>query len=438
MKKLLCFMLSVIMVLTFSIQAFAEADSLSAVEKNMINVMEKIKSESFELSKQIWELKELGMEEFKSSALLVEAFKKHGFTVQYGVTAKDPLTGLDMELPTAFIATYEGKEGGPTIGITVEYDALPNGHACGHNLISLSGLVAAIGIKEALQTTPGKVVVFGTPAEETVGGKIPMLAAGLMKDVDVAFSTHGSGGHQWSTELNAKAMTWAKYETGALTFKGKSSHASASPEKGRSALDAAMLMGIGLEFLREHMIETDRIHYIFMDGGKAANVVPDSVTVDIYVRADTTPELEELRKRVDNIIKGAALMTDTIAEYTWDAPFLNAVPVPRLWNFVADTAGLVGVSKDKFLFNTKAGGSTDLGNVGYEMPTANINFPIAEVEPGKEIAGHSDEFRDAAIKEYAMENSFIAGKIIALSAYRLLTNPTELQAIKDEFVKNKQ
>lgn len=199
-----------------------------------------------------------------------------------------------------------------------------------------------------------------------------------------------------------------------------------------------MLMGIGLEFLREHMIETDRIHYIFMDGGKAANVVPDSVTVDIYVRADTTSELEELRKRVDNIIKGAALMTDTIAEYTWDAPFLNAVPVPRLWNFVADTAGLVGVSKDKFLFNTKAGGSTDLGNVGYEMPTANINFPIAEVEPGKEIAGHSDEFRDAAIKEYAMGNSFIAGKIIALSAYRLLTNPTELQAIKDEFVKNKQ
>lgn len=438
MKKVMCFMLSVIMVLTFSIQAFAEADSLSAVEKNMISAMEKIKEESFEISKQIWELKEMGMEEFKSSSLLVEAFKKHGFTVQHGVTAKDPLTGLDMELPTAFIATYEGKEGGPTIGITVEYDALPNGHACGHNLISLSGLVAALGIKEALQTTPGKVIVFGTPAEETVGGKIPMLAAGLMKDVDVAFSTHGSGGHQWSTELNAKAMTWAKYETGALTFKGKSSHASASPEKGRSALDAAMLMGIGLEFLREHMIETDRIHYIFMDGGKAANVVPDSVTVDIYVRADTTPELEELRKRVDNIIKGATLMTDTIAEYTWDAPFLNAVPVPRLWNFVADSAELAGVSKDKFIFNTKAGASTDLGNVGYEMPTANISFPVAEVEPDKEIAGHSDEFRDAAIKEYAMENSFIAGKIIALSAYRLLTNPTELQAIKDEFIKNKQ
>ena len=433
MKKILCLLITLLFCITVTTQTFAQKNTtdLTVTEKIIVNTIDYNKTTIFDISKQIWNFKEPGNKEIKSSALLEDSLEKQGFSVQRGVTGIDPTNGDKVPMNTAFIATYKGLEGGLTIGIMVEYDALPNGHACGHNLLSEAGYAAAIGLKEVLKTTHGTVIVYGCPAEETTGSKQYMLKAGLMDKVDTMLCVHG--GDNWSSEVSVKAMVWPKYQLDGLVFTGKASHASLAPEKGRSALDAAILMGTGIEFLREHIAETDRIHYVFLDGGKAANVVPDYAKVDLMVRANDSSELMALTKRVDNIIKGAALMTDTTAKYEWDAPLLAATLDPELYHFVANTASSVGISEDKFVFGTPPGPSTDAGNVAYEIPTAQVLFPITEVN---QPPAHTDEFRDAAIKDYALNNSMIAGKIMALTGYRILTNPEELKKIKADFAKN--
>lgn len=406
----------------------------------MLEAIDKAKAEIFELSRQIWQWKEPGLTEIKSSALLADTLAGYGFSVRRGITGIDPVSGEEVEFSTAFIAEYEGIKNGPAVGIMVEYDALPNGHSCGHNLIAAAGCAAALALREALKEVSGKVVVYGTPAEETLGSKPQMLAAGLMKGIDVMFASHGA--NVWSTELNVKALLSPRTDDDplkdGLVFLGKAAHASDSPEKGRSALDAAMLAGLGIEFLREHMLETDRIHYVISDSGKFANVVPDYARIDLMLRANTAAELKLLTERIEKIIEGAALMTETAAVYTWDFPLLNAVPVPRLWRFTAKTAADAGVSKARFRFNMPAGASTDAGNVGYEIPMANIWFPVTALPEDQAPALHSDAFRDAAVTDYAMNNSLSAGKIIALSAYRLLADHAALRKIKGEFAKNKQ
>lgn len=434
MKRAMSVILAMALTLTAPIQAFADAvPVLSPVEKSMVNLVDKNKAEIFNISKQIYGFKETYGKEFKSSALLAEALKKRGFKVQMGVTGKDAISGNPIEFPTAFIATYEGKAGGPTIAILAEYDALPNGHSCGHNLIAESAYTAGIALQEALKTTAGKVVVYGCPSEEMGGSKGQMVAAGLFDSVDAAFIVHGST--IWSAELNVKALTGPSPWKNGLVFKGKASHASAAPEQGRSALDAAMLTGIALEFAREHMMETDRIHYVFKDGGKASNVVPDSSQTELTIRANTTAELFSLMKRVDKIIQGAALMTETTAVYEWASPLLNATPVPELWRFVAKTAASVGIKEEQFVTNIPAGASTDAGNVGYVLPTSNIFFPVADkTQP----AYHTNEFAAAAGTDYAMNNSLTAGKIMALTAYRLMTQPEVLKNVKADFAQHKQ
>lgn len=404
---------------------------MRAEEGKMMEVIDGNREKIHTIAKKIWEFKEVGWEEFDSSNLLMNALEKEGFEVQRGLTGRHPKFNQDVDMPTAFKAVFKGKEGGPVIGLLLEYDALPNGHACGHNLIASAGFAAALGLKEAFQST-GSIIVYGTPAEELEGSKHYILEGGHMDEVDLIIANHY--GADWGSEVTGKAIVWPTHDNW-LTFKGRSAHASSSPEQGRSALDAVILTTMGLEFLREHMLETNRIHYIISKGGSAANSVPDLATLNLELRTNNSAELNSLMKRVDNIIKGAELMTDTTAIYKWDAPWYCATPVPSLYRLAAQYAPDLGIDESRFTFGNLPKASSDLGCVAYKIPTVEITFPIVkDGEPSP--VGHADETALLTKEEYPIDQSILAGKLMALIGFRIGMNPDALDSIKAEFKKN--
>lgn len=424
MRRWIVALLTLGIVLSMPMQCLA-AD---AGQEKILQTIDGSSAQILDISKKIWNLKEVSSKEVKSSALLEDSLQKAGFQVTKGLKGVDPYDNSACDIPTGFTATYEKIKGGPTIGIMLEYDALAMGQGCGHNLIAASGYAAAVGLKAALDTTPGKLIVFGTPAEEYGGpGKTQMVAGGLFKGVDVVLVSHPFD--TWDTSTQLMALVWPRNEV--MTFNGKASHAAVAPEKGKSALDAAMLFSMGVEFMREHILETSRMHYNIIEGGTAPNVVPDKVTMDIYLRSPDSNYLNVLMGKVDNIAKGAALMTDTTVDYTWDYPWYSGIRVPALYSFVKETGVELGIPESDF--HEKMLGSSDLGNVGLEVPTVNVMFPAAK----DGVALHSAEMVEAAISEQGQQTAIMAGKVMAVSAYKLLKDPATLQQVKDEFAKNK-
>ncbi|MEG0803407.1 MAG: peptidase dimerization domain-containing protein, partial [Pygmaiobacter sp.] len=297
--------------------------------------------------------------------------------------------------------------------------------------IASAGFAAALGLKEAFQLM-GSVIVYGTPAEELEGSKQYILEGGYMDEVDIMLASHY--GSEWGSEVTGKAIVWPTHDNW-VTFQGKSAHASSSPEKGRSALDAVILTTMGLEFLREHMLETNRIHYIISKGGTAANSVPDLATLNVELRTNGSAELNALMKRVDNVIRGAELMTDTTAIYKWDAPWYCATPVPSLYRLAAAYAPDLGIDGSRFKFGALPKASSDLGCMAYKVPTVEITFPIVKDDEPAPV-GHADETTEITGNEFPIDQSMLAGKLMALTGYRIASNPEELQKIKDEFKKN--
>ena len=400
-------------------------------EQRMMQVIDKNREKVHKIAKKIWEFKEVGWEEFQSSALLENALEKEGFEVQRGLVGKHPKFDQEIDMPTAFKAVYKGKEGGPVIGLMLEYDALPNGHACGHNLIAASGFSAALGLKEAFKDI-GSVIVYGTPAEELEGSKHYIVEAGYMDEVDLMLANHYGG--NWGSEVTGKAIVWPTHDNW-LTFKGRTAHASSAPEQGRSALDAVLLTCTALEYLREHMVETNRIHYIISKGGTAANSVPDEATLNVELRTNDSAELNSMMRRVDNIIKGAELMTETTAIYKWDAPWYCATPVPSLYHNAADYAADLGIDSSRFTFGNPPKASSDLGSVAYKLPTVEITFPI--VPDGEPVpVGHADETALLTCQDYPIDQCILASKLMALTGLRIAGDPEKLSALKAEFAKN--
>lgn len=394
----------------------------------MMEAIDRSREKLHKIARRIWEFKEVGWEEFNSSLLLMNELEREGFEVERGLTGRHPKFDQEIDMPTAFKAVFRGKEDGPVVGVLLEYDALPNGHACGHNLISSAGFAAALGLKEAFQEK-GTVVVYGTPAEELEGSKHYILEGGYMDEVDLMLASHY--GSDWGSEVTGKAIVWPTHDNW-VTFKGRASHASSSPEKGRSALDAVILTTMGLEFLREHMPETNRIHYIISKGGTAANSVPDLATLNVELRTNDSAELNSLMKRVDNVIKGAALMTDTTPVYRWDAPWYCATPVPTLYRRAAQYAADLGIDSSRFTFGNLPKASSDLGCVAYRIPTVEITFPI--VPDGEPVpVGHADETACITGNEYPIDQSILAGKLMALTGLRIGGNKEELDLIQSEF-----
>ena len=303
--------------LACSVAPLANAQAIPAAHKQVSQLVDEKAANFKQVSKQIWDYAELGYHEDKSSALLQGELKRAGFSVESGVAGE----------PTAFIASYGN--GKPVIGILGEFDALPGlsqkplpqrepvvpnapGHGCGHNLLGSGAALAAVAVKEYMETNhvSGTLRYYGTPAEEGGSGKVFMVRDGLFKDVDVVLHWH-PGDHNSVNNGGMLAVISAK-----VTFHGIAAHAAMAPERGRSALDAVMLMGNGIEFMREHVPSNSRIHYIITKGGVAPNIVPDLSQMDLVARNPSNTVLADIWDRLLKISQGAVLMTGTTVEVT--------------------------------------------------------------------------------------------------------------------------
>jgi aminobenzoyl-glutamate utilization protein B len=306
---------------------------MSDMESIKTRAVESIDSQSgqlIELSDQIWAFAETALREYQSSAVLKEYAESQGFEVTGGVAG----------MPTAFTARYG--TGRPVIGIMGEYDALPGlsqqasavkspfieraaGHGCGHNLLGAASLGAAVAIKQLIATgsLQGTVIFFGTPAEESVGGKTYMIREGLFDDVDVALAWHPDFMIKADT-ASSQAMVEIR-----IQFKGQAAHAAYDPWNGRSALDALELTTFAINQLREHVKPSVRMHYTITDGGNVPNVIPEHAGLWLWLRDSTHDGVNELIGRARKIVEGAAIATDTTGELkvtTGDYEMLSNLP----------------------------------------------------------------------------------------------------------------
>lgn len=410
---------------------------------------------------QIWNFAEVGYKEVKSSALLQQQLKDAGFTVDAGVAG----------IPTAFVATYGN--GKPVIGILAEFDALPGlsqqaipekqpingqiaGHGCGHHLFGTASVAAGIEIQKLIASgqLKGTIKVYGCPAEEGGSGKVYMVRAGLFNDVDVVLHWH-PGAENGVTMTSALANISAKFR-----FHGIAAHAAASPDKGRSALDAVEAMDYMANMMREHVPQETRIHYIITNGGKAPNVVPDFAEVYYYVRH---PNKEQVKSIFDRLVKageGAALGTGTTMDYeiiggTHDL-LLNKT-LAQVMQTNLEQVGGVTYTADEIAFGKKlqstfnftpppiesaatikplkeeqdaGGGSTDVGDVSYAVPT--VGLRAATWIPG--TPAHSWQATACGGTDIGAKGMMVAAKTLALTAIDLYQNPSVVDAAKKEFV----
>ena len=442
----------------------AAAQASSGAHAQLLKLVDQDAAHWQQVSKQIWDYAELGYHETKSSELLQEQLKAAGFRVQAGVADE----------PTAFIASYG--EGKPVVGILGEFDALPGlsqqtvperdpvkvgapGHGCGHNLLGSGAALAAVSLKQYMEAhhIAGTLRYYGTPAEEGGSGKVYLVREGAFKDVDVVLHWHPAD-QNGVTNGGQLAVVSAKF-----TFHGVAAHAAMAPDRGRSALDAVMLMGNGIEFLREHVPSNTRIHYIIPKGGVAPNIVPDLAQMDLMARSPSNTTLKDVWGRIEKIAEGAALMTGTTLEVRDIGSDANIIPNDALAavaqknleevggytldadqkkfaeqlqkTFGIETPPSLDASKEieplrKFDPNQPAA-STDVGDVSWNVPT--IGFDAATWPAG--TAAHTWQAAATSGTSIGQQGMVVAAKAIALTALDLFTDPALVQAAKDDFEK---
>lgn len=380
--------------------------------KRTSELIEELKNEFIQLSEYIYNNPEMGYEEVKSSKAHIELLKKHGFNVEEGY----------MGMKTAFRAEFASSKPGPTIGYLSEYDALPEiGHGCGHNLLGATSTGAGIVLSKLLNEVGGKVVVFGTPAEETSGAKVDMANKGAFDDIDVAMLAHpGDAHHKSGASLAMEAIQF--------TFKGKTAHAAAYPEKGINALDAVINTFNNINALREHIRSDARIHGVIVEGGKAANIVPDLAIAQFYVRATTKKYLEELSEKVKNCARGASLAAGTELEITnYEASYDNLVTNKTLSETYCKRLKDMGVTEIHEA--RQSFGSLDMGNVSHVCPSIHPYFKISD----DEIIAHTREFASASTTPIAYENMCKTIGALVLTAIDVIKDKKLLEDIKKEF-----
>jgi aminobenzoyl-glutamate utilization protein B len=414
------------------------------------------------ISRQIWESPEIGFHEQKSSALLRDELRAAGFRIQDGVAG----------MPTAF--TAEWGSGQPVIALLGEFDALPGlsqkdvphaeavtagapGHGCGHNLLGTASALAAVAVKEEMQARglKGTVRFYGTPAEEGGGGKIYMLHAGLFRDVDVALTWHPGDANQVNLQ-SSLANNGARFR-----FYGIAAHAAAAPERGRSALDGALVMLNAVEFLREHVPQETRIHYIITNGGSAPNIVPAFAEVTLIARNPDAITLNGIWERILKCAQAGALATETRMETVQGTNYANVLPNDTLSAVVArnmrKAGGYVYTSEERQFAlemqkalpgaSSRAGPdqlltemiegvwsvSTDVGDVSWNVPT--VNFIAATFVPG--AVPHTWQSAACAGTSIGRKGMLVAARTLALSTLELLEKPHEIEAAKADFAKRK-
>jgi len=387
---------------------FMKSKISTLVDNNRKNIID--------MSDFIFDNPELGGKEYKAYKVLTEYLTEKGFDITHGVGG----------LETAFKGEYQCGEGGPTIGLLCEYDALENmGHACGHHMQGPVIVHAAMVLKELIKDKNYSLVVYGTPAEETFGGKVQMLENGCFRELDVALMMHASP----TTTTDIKSLAMNRF---IVEFHGISSHSALKPENGRSALDGILLLANGIEYLREHVKDDVRIHYSIINGGGAANVVPKYASAEVLLRSYDRIYLDEVAERFKKIVKGASLMTETDFDIILDKKLNNKIPVMTLNNLLMKNAEEVEAPRIRPA--REKTGSTDFGNVMYEVPGSCIR--VAFVSEG--ASAHSEEYLKAGKSEEAHQAEIIATKVLAYSAYEMIADESILSEIKDEFQKNKK
>lgn len=370
------------------------------------------------LSKYIHANPEIAMQEFKSAAACADFLERQGFTVERGIA----------DIPTAFSATYG--ESGPHVAYLSEYDALPGlGHGCGHNLIAIAGITAGIGLKSAIEAGfNGRVTVYGTPAEEAVGGKVLMADAGVFEGVDAAMGAHPGTSEAYcpTVEGSGNALACQMVQ---IRFHGQAAHAAADPYNGRNALDAVIMTFNGINALRQHVKSDARLHGVIRHGGEAPNVIPDFAEAEFFVRAATLAYMTQLVEKVRKIGEGAALMTGTRLEFVEpEKPNFDMITnytLARQLKRNLDTVGL----KLPDAKPSEGSGSTDWGNVSYVTPSVETSYPILD----HVCTWHSQEVVEAADSDLGYENTLLVGKAMAMTGIDLLEQPELIAAIKHEF-----
>lgn len=441
----------------------ASGNTMSAAQRTALDEVDRRRGEILAVNQSIWEYAELGLEETQSSELLVSILKDAGFEVKTGVA----------HMPTAFVASYGS--GHPIVGILAEYDALPGmsqktvpyrepvtggepGHACGHSGLGAGALGAALAAKAALEKhgQEGTIRLYGTPAEETAIGKVYMLLDGQFSDLDVCLHWHPSSKNQsWSG--SSKAVVSVKF-----TFHGTAAHASGSPESGRSALDAVELMNVGVNYMREHVNEDARMHYVITDGGGAPNVVPAAATVWYFIRADSHKDVEYNFKWINDIARGAAMMTRTELSVHVDTDCHEVIPNTPLSEMLYDNLVKVGVpdfTADEEAFARRlqqplieefgtgfdlaiertirslaesaepAKGSTDVGDISWFVPTGGIRTACFVADS----PGHSWQNVACIGSSIGEKGILYAARTLAVSAVELFERADLVEAARADF-----
>lgn len=431
------------------------------MKKRIIELIDSKAKYFTDIADYIWDNPELAFKEYKSSKALTDALEENGFEVEKGLAG----------MPTAFKGVFGS--GHPVIGFLAEFDALSNmsqkdgvaheepvftgaaGHGCGHNAIGTSCVAAALAMKDVMEEEKlcGTVVVYGCPGEEGGAGKAFMARDGVFSDMDVAMAPHPSD-NNFIMGISSLAVAHVEFR-----FKGKASHAGAAPHLGRSALDACSLMIVGVQFLREHVIPEARIHHAYLNvGGTAPNVVQADASLLFYIRAPKSSQVKEISERINDIARGAALMTGTTVEIVphsgannllvngvvgstlasaWEeigaqnfskaAYDAAAVIAPAIPN--CDVSAPLDESIPSFeKQNTSMSGSTDVGDASYIAPTVMfMHTGFCKCTPG-----HTWQLVAQSRSPIMHEGMLHAAKVMALTGLKFIKDPALVKAAWDE------
>ena len=420
-----------------------------------------------ELAIKIWENPEIGYREEKACQWTAEILENEGFKVEKGYVG----------VPTSIRAVWG--EGKPVIGFLGEYDALPGmsqklatvkepieaggaGHGCGHNLLGAAHVGAVIGLKKEMEEKDlkGTIVFYGCPAEETLTGKTFMARGGAFRDLDIAFSWHPAAANS-ITMGRMTALNSAKFH-----FKGITAHAGGDPHNGRSALDAAELMNVGANFLREHVTDDVRIHYVLTEAGTAPNIVPDKATVWYYIRALSREAVIDTYERLIKVAQGAALMTETEVDIEFlggcyntlqnkvlvDTVYetMNEIPVPEWSEEEIEFARTLNKASANYETMVSSGlinenvqldntvspiscqnnyGSSDVGDVQHIVP--GVLFMTASSNIG--AAFHSWQITSCSGHSIGIKGMIYGAKVMAVSALKAIEDPTIIEKAKTDF-----
>jgi aminobenzoyl-glutamate utilization protein B len=435
------------------------AEEGSRAKRRAVESIDARRGDLVRLSQEIWAYAETALRETRSAKALADYAERQGFKVERGVAG----------MPTAFVATYGG--GRPIIGILGEYDALPGisqkaapvreplepgaaGHGCGHNLFGAGSLGAALAIKERIAAgdLKGTVRFYGTPAEESLDGKVFMVRDGLFKDLDVCLAWHPGDRTEASLD-SSQAMVDLR-----IDFRGRTAHAAADPWNGRSALDGLEAFTHGINLLREHVRPSVRLHYVIEDGGDVPNVIPDRTRLRLWVRDTTRKGVDTVLERVRDIGRGSGLIAGVEtgiqvqsgvyellvlragaellhANLAWLGPLSYTDEEQAFARLLQKNSGVEEKGVDGSIQPFKdpkpdpPGGSTDVGDVSWVVPTLHLSVTTAPWE----IPWHAWPAVASSGTSIGHKGMIHAAKVLAATAVDLIEKPDLLARIRAEF-----